>query len=149
MTEVQFYHLTASPLERALPKLLEKAVSAGHRVLVLAESEGKVEQLNQLLWTYDPNSFLPHGSKKDPHPEMQPIYLTSEAESPNNPDVLVITDGSQLDVQDGVKKVVDMFDGGNEEALQKARARWKSYKASGLPVSYFQQNENGSWKKAA
>src|SRR5437870_3857428 len=74
-TKVQFYHLTATPLERALPKLLEKALAGGFRVLLVAESEERIEQLNQLLWTYDPGSFLAHGSRKDGHAEEQPILL--------------------------------------------------------------------------
>ncbi len=36
MTEIGFYHLRASPLDRALPQLLEKAYAGGHRVVVLA-----------------------------------------------------------------------------------------------------------------
>ncbi len=77
MTAIQFYHLTATPLERALPKLLEKALAGGFRALLVAPSDERVEQLNQLLWTYDPNSFLPHGSVKDGHVDEQPILLVS------------------------------------------------------------------------
>ena len=36
MTEIGFYHLTQSPLERALPRLLEKAHASGARVVVMA-----------------------------------------------------------------------------------------------------------------
>ena len=34
MAEVGFYHLTRSPLEEALPRLLEKAYATGQRALV-------------------------------------------------------------------------------------------------------------------
>jgi len=77
MTAIQFYHLTATPLERALPKLLEKAVAGGFRTLLVDESDARVEQLNQLLWTYDAGSFLPHGSAKDGRAEEQPILLAT------------------------------------------------------------------------
>ena len=40
MTEINFYHLTFSPLERALPKLLERTLEGGKRALVLAASGG-------------------------------------------------------------------------------------------------------------
>jgi len=81
MTTIQFYHLTATPLERALPKLMEKAVAGGFKTLLLAESDERMEQLNQLLWTYDPGSFLPHGSMKDGHAEQQPILILSSLTS--------------------------------------------------------------------
>ncbi len=147
MTEIQFYHLTTTPLERALPKLLEKAVGGGHKVLVLAESEARVEQLNQSLWTYNPGSFLPHGSAKDPSPELQPIYLTHTPENPNQAGILVVTDGSPVEPSADCKKLLDMFDGTNEDSVAKARSRWKSYKNAGHALSYFKQSERGAWER--
>lgn len=149
MTEISFYHLTTSPLERALPKLLEKSVSAGFRSVVVTSDEAQSDKINALLWSYDPNSFLPHGSKKDPHPETQPIYITHEPEAPNSPDMLVITDGSALELDGALKKVLDIFDGQDEAQVAKARTRWKDYKAAGHEVSYYKQNEQGGWQKAA
>ena len=68
MTEVAFYHLQQSPLEAALPKLLEKTLAAGHRAVVMAAAVERVEALNTLLWTYHPDSWLPHGSARDGRP---------------------------------------------------------------------------------
>ncbi|MED5396188.1 MAG: DNA polymerase III subunit chi, partial [Pseudomonadota bacterium] len=42
MTEIAFYHLERSPLERALPKLLEKTLEAGKRALVVVGSVERV-----------------------------------------------------------------------------------------------------------
>jgi DNA polymerase-3 subunit chi len=148
MAEIQFYHLTSSPLERALPKLLEKALQGSFRAVVLMESEEKVEWLNNMLWSYDPASFLPHGSEKDGTPEQQPIYITTNIENPNDANLLVITDGLEPEISDKFIRVLDMFDGNNEEQVARARARWKQYKAAGNEITYRQQNENGSWKVA-
>lgn len=149
MTEISFYHLTTSPLERALPKLLEKSLGAGLRSVVVTRDEAQSDHINSLLWSYDPNSFLPHGSRKDPHPEQQPIYITHEAEAPNNPDMLVITDGSALELDGALKKLLDIFDGQDEEQVAKARVRWKDYKTAGHAVSYYKQTEQGGWQKHA
>jgi DNA polymerase IIIc chi subunit len=94
VTEIGFYHLTRTPLERALPSLLEKVLAAGMRAVVMAGSQERVDALNQLLWTYEERSFLPHGSKRDGRPERQPIWLTTEDENPNGADCLVMTDGA-------------------------------------------------------
>ena len=56
MTDIAFYHLTRSPLEAALPKLLEKTLDAGKRAVVVAGSEERVENLNNALWTYSQGS---------------------------------------------------------------------------------------------
>ena len=93
MTEVSFYHLERTPLEQALPKLLEKVLERDWRALVVAASEERVEALNADLWTYEQRSFLPHGSLSDGHPEAQPVYLSPNQENLNGANVLVLVDG--------------------------------------------------------
>ena len=146
MANVQFYHLTATPLERALPKLLEKALGAGFRALLVA-SEERLERLNDLLWTYDPDSFLPHGSAKDGNVEAQPILLASSIEPKNGAKLLVVTDGATLGESDQFERVLDMFDGNDAEATEKARQRWTLYKNAGHSVTYMQQTASGGWEQ--
>ena len=93
MAEIGFYHLGATPLDRALPRLLERARAQGHRIVVRAGSTERVEQLNALLWTYDEASFLAHGSGRDGNPAAQPIWLTEKDENPNGASMLVLVDG--------------------------------------------------------
>ena len=57
MTEIGFYHLTGTPLERALPKLLEKTLEAGQRAVVRTGSEERAQALNGALWTYEDRSW--------------------------------------------------------------------------------------------
>ena len=149
MTAIQFYHLTTSPMERALPKLLEKIVSGGHRVALVAESDARVEQLNQLLWTYDPASFLAHGSAEDGNAEAQPIYLSTAVDTPNRANILLLTNGAPVENAETFERVLDMFDGNNPEATAAARARWSAYKNAGHALTYFKQTEAGGWEKAA
>jgi DNA polymerase IIIc chi subunit len=61
-TEVNFYHLTKSSLEDALPRLLLKTLQAGERAVVMLGSPERVDALNTHLWTFDHDSFLPHGA---------------------------------------------------------------------------------------
>lgn len=147
MTTIQFYHLTTTSLERALPKLLEKALSGGLRVLVRTASEESAERLSQLLWTYDPNSFLPHGTAKDGHSEAQPIYLTAREENPNAARVLCLSEGVTPADFDGFDKVLDLFDGQDEAAVTAARVRWKHWEQAGYGLAYFKQTAQGGWEK--
>lgn len=62
MTEVLFYHLTESKLEDALPPLLEKSVERGWRVAVQLKDAARRDLLDQHLWTFREDSFLPHGT---------------------------------------------------------------------------------------
>lgn len=147
--DVQFYQLLTSPLERALPKLLEKASAGGYRVLVLADSETRVEQLNDVLWTYDPNSFLPHGSAKDGRMSDQPILLSTDIVADNDPTLVIVTDGRAIPTDASYARLLDMFDGRDEAATTAARERWTAYKNAGCGISYLKQTATGGWEKAA
>ena len=147
MSDVGFYHLTRMPLQRALPKLLEKALGSGHRMVLIAGSQERLDALNELLWTYEERSWLPHGGSADGHEAEQPIYLTLDEVNPNGADVLVQVDGVEPKFVGDFARVVDMFDGRDEEAVAAARQRWKAYSAAGHELTYWQQSESGGWEK--
>ncbi|MDP6342754.1 MAG: DNA polymerase III subunit chi [Alphaproteobacteria bacterium] len=149
MTEVGFYHLLNWPLERAMPKLLEKVLERGHRAIVMAGSRERVEALNALLWTYEERSWLPHGSAGDGDPAEQPIFLTEGSENLNGADVLLTVDGREAGDADAFARVIDMFDGRDEAAVAAARERWRRYTEQGLTLTYWQQTERGGWEKKA
>lgn len=148
MTDIRFYHLESKTLEDVLPGLLSKALSAGHRVVVKAPDDKAVDHLNTHLWTYNPNSFLPHGSNKDGFAEDQPIWITTEDENPNNATVLILTDGTESPDIASFKMCCEMLDGQNSEAVKAARGRWKAYGESDHEVTYWQQTPTGWDKKA-
>lgn len=148
-TSVQFYHLLTTPLERALPKLLEKAVAGGFRTLLVVNSEERLNQLNQLLWTYDQDSFLPHGSASDGHPESQPILLSAQLEPVNGANLLLVINGAVPPQPERFDRILDIFDGGDSQAVAEARTRWTQYKAAGYDMTYLKQTESGGWQKAA
>lgn len=144
--KINFYHLTQTPLGKALPRLLEKVVAADMRAVVLLEDEEKVEKLNNELWTYTTKVFLAHGSKKDGFASQQPIYLTASNENPNGSEVIAFVGNAEPESLEGFSKCLYMFDGNNPSELQTARIRWKKYKEQGLDLTYWQQSEKGAWE---
>lgn len=146
MTEIGFYHLQRTPLDRALPKLLERVLQAGKRAVVMASSPERVEALNAGLWTYSNDGFLPHGAAADGQAEHQPIWLTVADENPNGATVLLLADGASSARLADYERCLDMFDGNNDDAVAAARQRWAAYKAAGHALTYWQQTANG-WEK--
>jgi DNA polymerase-3 subunit chi len=149
VSEVGFYHLTRASLEEALPRLLEKAWGAGHRIVLRAPDDAMVERLNVVLWTYGEASFLPHGAASDGWAAEQPIYLTALDENPNGARLLCQVGGASFADFAGFERVLDMFDGNDPAAVAAARERWRRYQAAGHPLSYFQQKANGGWERKA
>ncbi len=148
-SSIQFYHLLHTPLDRALPKLLEKVVASGNRAVIRVRDAKEAERLCDALWTYDPASFLPHGTAKDGAPSEQPIFLTPLPDNPNNADILILTDGSMAEDTSAFSKILDMFDGQSDDATASARERFRTYKDAGHTLSYFKQKPEGGWEKAA
>lgn len=146
VTDIAFYHLSRHPLEKALPRLLEKTLEVGKRAVVIAGSDDRVEMLNGLLWTYDPDSWLPHGNAKDGEAADQPVWLTTKDENPNGAQFLFLADGATSASLASFERCFDLFDGNDEAQLAAARERWKVYKDAGHALAYWQQTESG-WKK--
>lgn len=149
MTKVDFYHLQKQTLEDVLPKLLEKAYATGAKIKVKIGNEARVEFINSLLWAYNDEAFLPHGSKKDGFAKEQPIWLSTEDDNPNGAEMLFLVDGAQIDFSEITKytRIFNIFDGNDEDSLSQARTFWKEVSNSENEVTYFQQDPTGRWNK--
>ena len=147
MTEIRFHDLASVPAERALPRLIETVLAEGARAVVMAGSAERVAALDAALWTYDPGSFLPHGSARDGNAERQPVYLTSSDENPNAASVLVVTDGVVADRVERFRLVLELFDGNVAPVVEAARARWKAYRAAGHDLAYLRLAASGAWER--
>ncbi len=150
MTEVRFYHLIDQRLERVLPQLLEISLSRGWRVVVQASSEERVEAIDGLLWTYRDDSFLPHGTARNPDAIEQPVLITAGDTNPNGANVRFLVDNAPMpDDAGSYERLVLIFDGNDDDAVALARERWTQAKAHGFDASYWQPDENGRWVQKA
>ena len=146
MAELGFYHLISTPLERALPTLLERAFAQGHRIVVRAGSIERAEYLCAALWTYEEAAFLPHGSVSDGHAARQPIWLTHHEENPNGASLLVLVDGVEAGDLRSYARCLDLFDGKDADMVEAARGRWRRARSAGHPLTYWQQTPMG-WER--
>jgi DNA polymerase-3 subunit chi len=148
MTEFLFYHLRRQAAEQVLPSLIEKSLERGWRVVVQASSEERVDALDAHLWTFRDDSFLPHGTFREPTAAEQPVLLTASDHNPNAATVRFLIDRAAVPADAELyERVVLLFDGEDEDALGEARERWQAAKAQGFAVTYWQADENGRWQR--
>ncbi len=150
MTEIRFYHLQRRKPEEALPAILEEALEQDLRVVVQAPDREWIEALDERLWVYSDESFLPHGSARDGEPETQPIFLTTGDDNPNEADRRILLGGAEAapilaGQPTAYRRLVILFDGADEEARAGARAQWAELKAAGHAPSYWREGETGEW----
>ena len=150
MTEVLFYHLQETTLERVLPALIEKSLERKWRVVVQTSSEERADALDSHLWTYREDSFLPHGTWRDRDASDQPIVLSTEGHNPNQAQVRFLVDGAPMpDDANLYERVVLIFNGDDDEAAAAARVVWSDCKGRGFEVTYWQPDERGRWQRKA
>ena len=118
MSEVFFYHLTQSPLEVALPKILERALSANWSIEVRANVNTNLEDMSNSIWKGSEESFLPNCLENHEDVQDYPIVLS------NSPlkklrDCLIIVDHAELQENDvgSHKRGCLIFDAKNEAQL--------------------------------
>lgn len=132
MTEVTF-HFNAPEKVAYASRLLRKAYIKGARLLVLARPQDAAA-LDQLLWTMAAVEFVPHCT--DPAPPgvraASPILITHGAVPQDfAADVLLnLADEMSADYH-RFKRVIEVVST-DEPDRQRARARWRQYKAAGL-----------------
>ena len=147
MTEISFYHLLNTSVEKAVPLLVEKLLKSGSRGLIRTGSEERAEVISSVLWTYDTNSFIPHGTKRDANAKQQPIWITPDEENPNGAEIVLLIDGVACTNLKSYRRCLDIFDGRDENALRDAQIRWQLYNDNGHALMYWQQTEMGGWEK--
>ncbi|MGZ9809646.1 DNA polymerase III subunit chi [Pseudoroseicyclus sp. H15] len=150
MGDVFFYHLTESPLERALPMLLGKALEAGWRVELRGREAAQMDRLDEALWLGAEDGFLPHGRAGGAHDARQPVLLTAGEAPANDPACIMSVGGAEVtaDEVSAKARVCVLFDGADEAAVVQARGQWKALTGSGAKAQYWAQ-EDGRWKKKA
>lgn len=145
--QVDFYHLTRTPLERALPQIAAKVVASGARLLVVARDEDRRVAIDRLLWNYAPDSFLPHGQAGGPDDTRQPILIAPDVVPANGARHVALIDGEWRPAALTFERAFHFFD---EDHIQAARAAWKDLAGGeGVERRYWKQNDAGRWEQAA
>ncbi|KGM52969.1 DNA polymerase III subunit chi [Lysobacter concretionis Ko07 = DSM 16239] len=132
------FYLIQKPRFRNEPLLLvcelaRKASDAGLPCVILARDMAQAEQLDDLLWSFDPEAFVPHQIVDEDMDEEEAAVLIAapEHDIALRPLVINLRDGAVEGAFDRVLEVVPADD----SARGPLRERWKQYKARGLELN--------------
>ena len=137
MPRADFY-LIAKPRFREQPLLLvcelaRKASDAGLPMLVLCASTAQAEALDDLLWSFDPDAYVPHqiAGADIEEEEADVLIAAPEHDAALRPLVLNLRDAA---VPDGFERVLEVVPA-DESARGPLRERWKQYQARGFALN--------------
>jgi DNA polymerase III subunit chi len=132
-----FYHLTRVPLEKVLPSIAERVLASGERLVIVAEDDKLLTRIDALLWSYKPESFLPHGREGE-----QPILLTADAEGSLAQNIALI-DGQWRDSALNFARAFYFFD---SQSIDNARTAWRGLADNDkVERHYWKQDDAGRW----
>jgi DNA polymerase-3 subunit chi len=133
VTRIDFYTLTAdSPGDRLLLtcRLVQRAHGEGLRVYIETPDDQTARTLDQLLWTFREDSFLPHGLVSETDAELTPILIGRGPRPGAFAQVLVNLGFEVPDALGGYDRLLEPIDR-DPEVRAAGRRRYARYKALG------------------
>lgn len=135
--EITFYVLAdTDPGKRLVTacRIIEKAFQQKHAVFVHAPSRAEAEQLDELLWNFRPDSFIPHHLVGDGPTPPPPVRIGWDGIPPEARDLVVNLSAAAIPDPRRFRRVVEIV-GGDEACREAARQHWRQYKQQGYPVT--------------
>ena len=137
--EVVFYVLASQSQQQRqdfVCRLIEKVYRSGHFCYVLTDSVQQAEQLDKLLWTFRPGSFIPHqlfitGVMPD---YTGTILIGSEPVPEGWQAVIVNLSMAYPPLQGSGQRILEILDN-SEVSKQAGRERYRHYQQLGLDIT--------------
>ncbi len=62
----------------------------GRRVLIVAASQAEAQEMDQRLWTFEQNSFVPHALAGGPDQDQEPVLIATGPDNLNQAGVAIL-----------------------------------------------------------
>ncbi|MFV1983141.1 MAG: DNA polymerase III subunit chi [Thiohalomonadales bacterium] len=141
MTRIDFYILdnnTPQARENFACRLIEKAQHLGHSIFVQSQTTEHAELLDDLLWSYKPESFIPHALSKSASATNCSVVISTEqqkTEKNKNNDVLINFSSTVPDLFSQYSRVVEIVNKNDNSSID-GRTRYKYYNDRGYQMEY-------------
>jgi DNA polymerase-3 subunit chi len=138
MPRADFY-LIDKPRFRADPLLLvcelaRKAFDGGMPTLILARSGDQADELDQKLWEFDEDAFIPHQLAGDDDDAITPVLIAAPGVATSDRTLVInLRDECAPGLFERVLEVIPA----DEAQRTGSRERWKTYKAAGFELKKF------------
>ncbi len=115
-------------------RLIEKAYKNRHRIYVHADTQNTAHQLDEMLWTYREDSFLPHNLYGDGPEPAPPIQIGFAVTPDKQRDILINLSLTVPAFYPQFARVLEVIS--NDAEIQAAgREHYKQYRADGHPIN--------------
>ncbi len=140
MTRIDFYILdnnTHQAREHFACRLIEKVQLQGHAIFVQSSNAQHAKLLDDLLWSFKPESFVPHARSDSAIAKSCSVVIASEQienqENDNN-DVLINFNPTVPNSFSHYNRVVEIVNKQDDSSTDDGRARYKYYQDRGYKI---------------
>lgn len=114
-------------------RLLEKAYTRGHKVYVYCNNQHDAELIDELLWTFKEDSFIPHNLQGEGPEPPPPIQIGYGNEPRGFNDILLNLTNHVPPFYPKFKRVMELVVN-IETAKEQSRANYREYRAKGCEL---------------
>ncbi|ELX10453.1 DNA polymerase III chi subunit HolC [Janthinobacterium sp. HH01] len=136
MTRIDFHTNVPDKIAYAC-RLVRKASAANTRVVLMADDEAQLAELNTAMWTFSPVDFLPHVLAGDALAAHTPIILidNDEAELPHKELLINLSRRAPSGVAQ-FERMIEVISSDEDDAAA-GRKRYVAYKQQDYPLTHF------------
>ena len=142
MTQVDFYILDLDSDDARLRlacRLVDKALQRDLHVFVHSASDDEARKLDELLWTFEQGSFIPHrvvSGEPESAPAEPVLIAVNRPPSPGRWDVLVNLAADVPEFFSRYERVAEIVDA-NALRREQSRERYRFYRDRGYKLNTF------------
>lgn len=136
MTRIDFHTNVPDKIAYAC-RLVRKARSARHKVVLMTDDAAQLAELDEAMWTFSATDFLPHVAASDALATQTPVLLTDNdaAELPHR-ELLINLSRRTPATLDQFARVIEIISSDEEDAAA-GRKRYSAYKQQAYPLTHF------------
>lgn len=138
--QVDFYQLESGRMapDRLACRLALMAWERGHRVSIVAGDEQQAVAMDDLLWAFPEQRFIPHGRSGSPEAVGAPVVISTRAPR-GTAEVVINLTAAALPGLETIQRLLEIvpFDESEREA---ARAKYKAYLQQGIKPGFHKIN---------
>ena len=118
-------------------RLVEKGYKQGSKpIYIHFDSENEAKEFDSLLWTFRQESFVPHTILGNPEQEKTPVIIGWDSNQIETAEALINVSQEIPRASKSTSKIHEIV-GNDENKKNKAREKWKAYKANGSIIKAY------------
>ena len=144
LEKAYFYNSSHRNVVADISLLIERLFKEKNSILVCCKDQETVEVIDNFLWAYKEDGFIPHSIETKEQSSVYPILITTAISENYKHNVLLALSGILIKEKDWRKftKAYYFFDDQENEEKENARLMWKSLSALNIICKYWVNKAN-------